>query len=443
MNLVAIVGRPNVGKSTLFNRLVGNREAIVEDTPGVTRDRIYGKSDWNGIYFDLIDTGGFIPGSETVMEKAIREQAELAIEEADAIIFVVDARDGVTKFDEDIAQILRQSNKPVVMAVNKADNANQDNFAYEFYSLGLGDPYAMSAMNGRSTGEFMDKLVSGLEANPEDEVDDRLKLAVVGRPNAGKSSLINAFLGYDRLIVTDVAGTTRDAIDTAVEYEGEELVLIDTAGLRKRAQVKENIELYSVLRTQRAIERCDIGIVMIDATRGLEDQDKKIINQLEEARKGIIIVYNKWDIIEKDDKTADTLRKNFAEEMRTISYAPVLFASALTKQRIHKILEMAKTVQANRKLRIKTHELNEQILPIVEVTPPPAIRGRDMRINFVTQVGTEPPVFALFLNYPSDLTENYKRFLERKIRELYGFEGTPISLIFRRKNTKWEDRPEK
>jgi len=440
MNLVAIVGRPNVGKSTLFNRLVGNRDAIVEDVPGVTRDRIYGKSDWNGIHFDVVDTGGFIPGSETTMEKAIREQATLAIEEADSIIFVVDSRDGVTKFDADIAQILRQTKKPIVLVVNKSDNAKQDTYAYEFYSLGLGEPFAISAMNGRSTGEMMDKLVEGLKPDSEQEEDSRLKLAVVGRPNAGKSSLINSFLGYDRLIVTDVAGTTRDAIDTVVKYEGEELVLIDTAGLRKRSQVKENIELFSVLRTQRAIERCDIGIVMVDSTRGIEDQDKKIINQLEEARKGIIIVYNKWDIVDKDEKTAEELRKKFAEDMRTVSYAPVLFASALTKQRIHKILETAKMVSANRKKRIKTHELNEKILPIVEMTPPPATRGRDMRINFVTQVGIEPPVFALFLNYPSDLAENYKRFLENKIRDLFGFEGTPISLIFRRKNTKWEDR---
>lgn len=440
MNLVAIVGRPNVGKSTLFNRLVGHREAIVEDTPGVTRDRIYGKSDWNGVKFDIVDTGGFIPGSETTMEKAIREQAELAIEEADTILFVVDARDGVTKFDEDIAQILRKTNKPVVLVVNKSDNAKQDNFAYEFYSLGLGDPYPISAMSGRSTGDFMDKLVEGLSQEEEEDDDDRLKLAVVGRPNAGKSSLINSFLGYDRLIVTDIAGTTRDAVDTTVEYEGEEIVLIDTAGLRKRSHVKENIEMYSVLRTQRAIERCDIGIVMLDATRGLEDQDKKIINQLDEARKGIVIVYNKWDIMEKDDRTADELRKKFAEEMRTVSYAPVVFASALTKQRIHKILEACKLVEANRKRRVRTSELNEKILPLVEMTPPPSTRGRDMRINFVTQVGTEPPVFALFLNYPSDLAENYKRYLENKIRELWDFEGTPISLIFRRKNTKWEDR---
>ncbi|GAB5465418.1 MAG: ribosome biogenesis GTPase Der [Candidatus Kapaibacteriales bacterium] len=440
MNIVAIVGRPNVGKSTLFNRLIGKRDAIVEDTPGVTRDRIYGKSDWNGIFFDVIDTGGFIPGSETEMEAAIREQAEIAIDEATAIVFVVDARDGVTKFDEDIAHILRQSGKPVILVVNKADNANQDNYAYEFYSLGLGDPYPISAANGRSTGDMMDKLVSHLNDSEEDEEDERLKIAVVGRPNAGKSSLINSFLGYDRLIVTDIAGTTRDAIDTAIKFQGEELVLIDTAGLRKRANIKENIEMYSVLRTQRAIERCDIGVVMLDANRGLEDQDKKIINQLEVARKGIIIVYNKWDIYEKDEKSAEDLRKQFKEEMRTVDYAPVLFASALTKQRIQKILETALVVAENRKKRIATRVLNETILPYVESTPPPSTRGRDMRINFITQVSTEPPVFALFLNYPTDLAENYKRFLERKIRENFDFEGTPISLIFRKKNKNWEER---
>lgn len=433
MNLVAIVGRPNVGKSTLFNRLVGLRQAIVEDTPGVTRDRVYGKSEWNGKNFDVVDTGGFIPGSEDEIEKAIREQAMIAIEEADAIIFVCDAHTGITKFDEDIANVLRKSDKDVTLVINKSDNEVLDNSSYEFYKLGLGDPYPLSAMNGRSTGDFLDKVTDALTDNEIIE-DDSIKIAFLGRPNVGKSSLTNAFIGKDRMIVSDVPGTTRDSIDSKITYEGTEVTLIDTAGLRKRSQVYENVEMWSAVRTGRAIDRCDVGVVLIDATRGLEDQDKKILNQVDEARKGIIIAINKWDALDKDDKTADFIRKQIKNSLATYSYAPVLFISAMTKQRIGKVIEEAIKVKGRREVRVSTSELNDYLLPIIERTPPPSSRGLDMRINYITQVNTEPPVFAMFLNHPQYLKNEYKRFLERKLREGFDFEGTPISLLFRSKH---------
>lgn len=433
MNLVAIVGRPNVGKSTLFNRIIGRREAIVEDTPGVTRDRIYGKGEWNGKTFELIDTGGFIPGSEDLMEKAIREQAQMAIEEADSIIFVVDGSTGITKFDEDIAQQLRRSNKQITLVVNKCDNEMLDNNSYEFYKLGLGDPYPISAVNGRSTGDFLDQVVENLSSIEIPEYEG-LKIAFVGRPNVGKSSITNALLGYDRMIVSNIPGTTRDSIDSILKYNGQELLLIDTAGLRKRSQVHENIEMWSNVRTGRAIERCDVAVVMIDAERGLEDQDKKIINQVEEARKGIILAINKWDLIEKEVETADKIRKIIHNDLRTLPYLPIMFVSAETKQRVHKIIDKAIEVDETRKYRIKTSELNEYLMPVFEATPPPSSRGYDMRINYVTQVSTQPPVFALFLNHPQYLKTEYKKFIERKIREFFPFEGTPISLVFRKKN---------
>lgn len=437
MNLVAIVGRPNVGKSTLFNRLVGSREAIVEGEPGVTRDRLYGYSEWNGKRFMVVDTGGFIPGTEDTMEKAVREQAMIAIDEADSIIFVCDGRDGVTPFDEDIAKILRTSQKPVTLMINKCDNAIQLTAAYEFYTLGLGDPFPVSSLNGFNTGDFLDQVVEPLTGNNDDEDDNRLKIAVVGRPNAGKSSLTNALTGKDRSIVTDIPGTTRDAIDSVLKYYGQEIILIDTAGLRKKSQVKENIEMYSVLRTSRAIERCDVGIVMIDATRGLEDQDKKIINQVADQRKGIILAVNKWDLIEKDTKTADIFTKQIREELRTFDYLPVVYISAQTKQRIAKVLDIAIKIQEKRSIRIKTAELNKVLLPFFEKTPPPAVRGQDLRINYITQVGTEPPVFAFFCNFPQLLPDSYKRFMERIFRENFELEGVPISFIFRRKNVAW------
>jgi len=439
MNLVAIVGRPNVGKSTLFNRLVGQRQAIVEDIPGVTRDRIYGYSEWNGKRFMLVDTGGFIPGSEDVMERSVREQAMIAIEEADVILFVCDGRDGVTSFDMDIANILRSSEKPVVLIVNKCDNSIQLANSYEFYSLGLGEPYAISALSGFNTGDFLDVIAENLQDDDIEDTDTRQKLALVGRPNVGKSSLSNALLGKDRSIVTDIPGTTRDSIDSVVKYYGEEIVLVDTAGLRKRSHINENVEMYSTMRTMRAIERCDIGVVLIDATRGLEEQDKKIINLVSDARKGIIIAVNKWDLIEKDHKTADEFTNIIRNELRTFEYVPIVYISALTRQRITKIIEIAKEIDTRRKTRIKTSELNATLLPFFEKTPPPAVKGLDLRINYVTQVGTEPPVFAFFLNHPHLLPDSYKRFMERILRENFDFVGTPISFVFRRKNVPYEE----
>jgi GTPase len=441
MYSVAIVGRPNVGKSTLFNRLLGERHAIIEDTPGVTRDRLYGYSDWNGKRFSLVDTGGFIPGSEDTMERAIREQAMIAVEEADAIIFLTDGRDGVTPFDEDIAQILRRSKTNIVLAVNKCDNTKQEDYAHDFYSLGFGEPIPVSSLNGHNTGDLLDELVKDFVRIEEEETDERLKIALLGRPNVGKSSLTNALLGKDRMIVTDIPGTTRDATDSIVKYHGEEIVLIDTAGLRRRSKIDENIEFYSVLRTTRAIDRCDIAVVLMDATRGIEDQDKKIITLAGEARKGIIVAINKWDLVEdKDSNTADKWKEYFNADMKTYDYIPVTFISALTKQRISKVIDMAKEIKQRRTERISTSKLNNTLLPLFEKTPPPSVRGYDLRINYVTQVGIEPPLFALFCNHPKLVPDSYKRFIERKIRENFEFEGTPISLLFKPKNVPYEDR---
>ena len=434
MGLVAIVGRPNVGKSTLFNRIIEERHAIVEGEPGVTRDRLYARAEWAGKHFDIVDTGGIVPQSDDVFEKAIREQAMLAIEEADVIIFAVDGRDGITPVDETIASMLRSSKKPVVVVVNKCDNAISDMNSAEFYALGLGDPFPISALNGRSTGDFLDAVTEHLDVGA-DQDDTRLKIAIVGRPNVGKSSLTNALLGKDRMVVTPVAGTTRDAIDSVLTYYGEQVVLIDTAGLRRRSQIKESVELYSTMRTSRAIDRCDVAVVVVDAVQGLEAQDKRIISEVEQARKGIIIALNKWDLIEKDTKTADQFMQKIREELRTLDYVPIVTISAVTKQRITKLIEMAKQIQARRTVRIPTHVINEELIAMLERTPPPSVRGRDLRINYVTQVGTEPPLFAFFLNFPELLPDSYKRFIERQLRNIHDFEGVPISFVFRKKSS--------
>lgn len=433
MGLVAIVGRPNVGKSTLFNRIIEERHAIVEAIPGVTRDRLYATGEWNGKRFQLVDTGGIVPESEELFDKAIREQAQLAMDEADVIVFVVDGRDGMTPTDQTIAGQLRKATKPVILVVNKCDNAAGDFNSSEFYALGLGDPYPLSALNGRSTGDVLDEIVKDLEDDTSDD-DERLKIAIVGRPNVGKSSLTNALLGKDRMVVTPIAGTTRDAIDSVVTYYGEQMVLIDTAGLRRRSQISEQVEMYSTMRTARAIERCDVAVVVIDAEQGLEMQDKRIMNQVLEARKGLIVAVNKWDLIEKETRTADDLVKKIHGDLPNMEWAPVVMISAVTKQRITKVLEMAKAIQQRRLQRVPTHELNEKLIEILEKTPPPAVRGRDLRINYVTQVKVAPPVFAFFLNHPALLPESYKRYMERQLRGLYDFEGVPISFLFKDKH---------
>ncbi len=434
MNVVAIVGRPNVGKSTLFNRLIGEKNAIVESEPGVTRDRLYGISDWNGKYFHVIDTGGFIPGTEDKMEKAIREQAMIAIDEADAIVFVCDGRDGITPFDQDISTILRTSKKPVTLVVNKCDNNRQDLDALEFHALGLGEPFPVSGLSGHGTGDFLDHVTDSLTEYDHDEDDERLKIAFVGRPNVGKSSLTNALLGEDRMIVTDIPGTTRDATDSVVKYYGDEVVLIDTAGLRRKTRIKENVEMFSTLRTARAIERCDVAVIMVDATLGMEDQDKRILNQAAEARKGLLIAVNKWDLVEKDTKTADQYTEIIHESIKTFDYVPIIYVSAKTKQRATNIIKLAQGINERRKKRIKTSELNKTLMADFDRTPPPSAHGLDMRINYVTQVGTEPPVFAFFLNHPKLLKDSYKRFMERTLRKHFDFSGTPISFVFRKKN---------
>ena len=441
MNLVAVVGRPNVGKSTLFNRLTTANNAIVEDVPGVTRDRIFGDTDWNGIDFSVVDTGGFVPGSENVIERAIREQAYIAIDDADVILFVCDGRDGVTPYDLEITKILRNSDKPVVLAINKCDNEKQANNAYEFFTLGLGEPFAISSINGSGTGDILDEVVKHLKATPEEEEDTRLKIAIVGRPNVGKSSITNALAGEDRMIVTDIAGTTRDAIDSVIKYHGEEIVLIDTAGLRKRSQVKENIELYSIIRTARAIKKCDVACVVIDAERGLEEQDKRIIRQCSDERKGVFIAVNKWDLIEKETNTAKQFTDAIHSLMKTHDFMPVIYISAVTKQRINKIIDISKEIKVRRQTRIPTAKLNDKLLPDLERTPPPAVRARDLRINYITQVKTEPPVFAFFGNHPQLIPDSYKRFMERRLRHHFDLEGTPVSFIFRKKNRdRFEDK---
>jgi GTP-binding protein len=438
-NLVAIVGRPNVGKSTLFNRILEERDAIVDATAGVTRDRHYGRGEWNGIHFMLIDTGGIVPQSDELFDRAIREQAHIAIEEAESIIFVCDGRDGITPVDREIASTLRQSGKHITLAINKCDNSLQDAQLFEFFSLGLGEPFGISAMNGRSTGDLLDEVVKPLRANDGDEEDTRLKIALIGRPNVGKSSITNALLGVERAIVSPVPGTTRDAIDSVLKYHGQEIVLIDTAGLRRRSQIKENVEMYSIMRTARAIERCDIAIVVLDAERGLEAQDKRIIGEAVDARRGVIIAVNKWDAVEKETNTAIQFTKKIHTELKTFDYIPVVYVSAHTKQRLVKVVEMALQVQERRTSRISTSKLNDLLHEEIAKTPPPSYRGHDLRINYITQTKTAPPTFAFFCNHPEELPDSYKRFLERTLRKHLDLEGVPVSFLFRRKNKKEYD----
>ena len=432
--LVAIVGRPNVGKSTLFNRLIGKREAIVDDQSGVTRDRNYGEGDWSGKRFRVIDTGGYVPESSDLFETAIREQVEVAVAEADSIIFLVDVKNGVNPIDKVIVNMLRQSGKDYFLVVNKVDAQVHAAGANEFYSLGVDMVYDISALSGRSTGDLLDEVTKDFPTDDLIEEDRRLKIAVVGRPNVGKSSLTNALLGQERSIVTDVPGTTRDSLDSILKYYGEEIILIDTAGLRKKKKVEESIEFFSNIRTFKAISESDVTVLMLDAKTGFEKQDQKIIDEVVRWRKGLIIAINKWDLIEKETNTAKEFEVNIKDKLGTVDFAPIIFISALTKQRIYKLVDLCKKVQGERSKKIPTNDLNDAILPEIEKNPPPSSpTGKEIKIKFVNQVGDYYPIFLFFSNYPNHIPDHYRRFLERTIRRIYGFEGVPLTVSFRQK----------
>lgn len=435
MPLVVIVGRPNVGKSTLFNRLTRSKLSIVDDQSGVTRDRIYGEVEWNGKVFRLMDTGGYVKETNDKFEMAIKEQVEIALDEADALLFVTDGRTGVTHLDEEVAKLLRATQKPTYVLVNKADTSSFENDKLEFYSFGLDQVYDISALNGRNTGDVLDQLVSDISSPDETIIeDDRLKIALLGKPNVGKSSLTNALLGADRSIVTDIPGTTRDSINSVLKYYGEEIVLVDTAGLRKKAKVKENIEFYSNVRTWRALSTCNVAIIMIDAQSGLENQDQKIIDEAIQRRKGIILAVNKWDLIEKDTNTAKEFEAQITSALGGIGYIPIVFVSAITKQRIYKIIELAKAIQVERRRKIPTKELNEVLIAEIRKNPPPATkRGKEINIKFVSQVGEKYPIFLFFCSNSKEVPEHYRRFLENKIRANFGFSGVPITVSFKEK----------
>ena len=433
-NIVAIVGRPNVGKSTFFNRLIQRREAIVDSVSGVTRDRHYGKSDWNGRHFSLIDTGGYVVGSDDVFEAEIDKQVELAIDEADAIIFMVDVESGVTPMDEDVAQLLRKIDKPVLLAVNKVDNNKRLENAVEFYSLGLGEYFPIASTNGSGTGDLLDALIEALPVNEAVEETELPRFAVVGRPNAGKSSFINALIGEERYIVTDIAGTTRDAMDTKYNRFGFEFNLVDTAGIRRKSKVKEDLEFYSVMRSVRAIENCDVCLVILDATRGFDGQVQNIFWLAQRNRKGIVILVNKWDLVEnKETNSMRDYEAMIRREIEPFTDVPIVFMSVLTKQRIFKAIETAVTVFENRSKKIKTRELNDVMLPIIEQNPPPAYKGKYVKIKFCTQLPTPQPQFAFFCNLPQYVRDPYKRFIENKLRKEFDLTGVPISVYFRKK----------
>lgn len=430
---MAIVGRPNVGKSTFFNRLIQRREAIVDAVSGVTRDRHYGKSDWNGKEFSLIDTGGYVLGSEDVFEKQIDTQVELAIGEADAIIFMVDVETGVTGMDEDVSKLLRKVNKPVFLAINKVDNAQRAADAVEFYALGLGEYYPLSSINGSGTGELLDALVEVLP-DVEEVVEDLPRFAVVGRPNAGKSSFINALIGQERYIVTDIAGTTRDSIDTRYNRFGFEFNLVDTAGIRRKAKVREDLEFYSVMRSVRAIEHCDVCLLVLDATRGFDGQVSNIFWLAHRNNKGIVILVNKWDLVEdKETNTMKQYTKKIKEAIEPFTDVPIIFISVLTKQRIFKAIETAIQVYENRSKKVVTRKLNDIMLPIIQNNMPPAYKGKYVKIKFCTQLPTPYPQFAFFCNLPQYVRDPYKRFLENKLRENFDFTGVPVTIFMRKK----------
>jgi GTP-binding protein len=434
-SIVAIVGRPNVGKSTLFNRLVQRREAIVDSVSGVTRDRHYGKSDWNGKEFSVIDTGGYIVGSDDIFEGEIRKQVNLAIDEADIIVFVVDVEEGITPMDAEVAKLLRKVKKPIFVTVNKVDNAMRDANAVEFYNLGLGDYHTISSINGSGTGDLLDAIAAKMPIAEEIDIDEEKlpRFAVVGRPNAGKSSFINALIGKDRNIVTNIAGTTRDSIDTKYNRFGFDFNLVDTAGIRKKSRVKEDLEFYSVMRAVRSIEYSDVIILMVDATRGFESQDQNIFWLAEKNRKGIVILINKWDLIEKETNTMRDFEAEVRRQIAPFTDVPIVFISALTKQRLLKAMETAVEVFENRKNKIQTSKFNETMLEVVKNFPPPAIKGKYVKIKYCMQLPTQTPQFAFFCNLPQYVRDPYKRYVENKLREIYNFNGVPITIYFRQK----------
>lgn len=433
-NIVAIVGRPNVGKSTFFNRLVEQRQAIMDDMPGVTRDRHYGYGEWTGKFFTVIDTGGYVTGSEDKFEAQIRRQVELALEECTAVIFMVDCQSGLTGYDKEFANIIRKAKKPVFIAANKADTPAKTAEATEFYELGMGEVFPISAENGSGTGELLDALVKLFSSEGVEDPNKGIpRIAILGRPNVGKSSFTNLLLGTERSIVTDEAGTTRDAIDSHYKMYGKNFILTDTAGIRKKAKVTEDVEFYSVLRSLRALEESDVCIVLIDAERGIESQDVNIIVLAHKQNKGIVIMVNKWDLVEKDSKTADAFKKNILEKLAPIDYIPIMFASVLTKQRIFQVIEKAVAVYDNKSKKVPTSAINDALLPEIAHYPPPAIKGKLIQIKYITQIAAKSPAFAFFCNLPQYIQPSYTRFLENRLREKFDFEGVPIRLFFRKK----------
>ena len=433
-NIIAIVGRPNVGKSTLFNRLTESKNAIVKEISGVTRDRLYGRGEWNGVPFSVIDTGGYVHGSDDIFEGEIRKQVKLAIEEASVIVFMVDVTTGIVDLDETVAAMLRKAKKKVFIAANKVDNTHRYGLSSEFWSLGLGDVYDLSATNGGGTGELLDDIIATFDKNSELEDEEELpRITIVGKPNVGKSSFVNAITGQERNIVTNISGTTRDAINTRYKAFGFDFVLVDTAGIRKQAKVTEDIEYYSTLRSVRSIENSDVCILMIDATEGVQKQDLNIYYIIEKNSKGVVVLVNKWDLVEKDHTTMLAYEERIREQLAPYNDVPIIFTSTITKQRIHKALETAMEVYNNRITKIPTSELNDLLLPIIEATPPPSVKGKYVNIKYVTQLPTHAPAFAFFCNLPQYVAESYRRFLENKIRENYNFTGIPIRIFFRKK----------
>lgn len=432
-NIVAIVGRPNVGKSTLFNRLVETRQAIVEEMSGVTRDRIYGIGEWCGYDFSVIDTGGYVKGSEDIFEDEIRKQVEIAIDEASVIVFVVDVTTGITDLDEAVAKLLRRTKKKVFVVANKVDNTQRVGMSSEFWAFGVGDVFDISATNGAGTGDLLDEIVKEFPSKEIEKNEDLPRFAIIGKPNVGKSSLVNALLGQNRNIVTPISGTTRDAVNTRYNAFGFDFMLIDTAGIRKKAKVNEDIEYYSVLRSVRTIESSDVCIFMIDATEGIQKQDLSIFYIAEKNHKGVVVLVNKWDLIEKDHKTTNEYETKIREQLAPFNDVPIIFTSALTKQRIHKALEEAMRVYHNRVKKIPTSELNELMQEVMEYNPPPSVKGKYIKIKYVTQLPTHAPAFAFFCNLPQYIRDDYKRFLENKLRENFDFEGVPVRIFFRKK----------